>query len=98
MPDNLKRVADAAPRYDVAISFVVADLALATALADRLDANGIKVFFFPRNQKELAGTNGLETLREPFSSSRLNVVLFGQRWGETPWTARATWLWSRPSS
>jgi len=75
------------PMYDVAISFLVQDLALAQALYDKL-AEGLKVFFFPHNQEELAGTDGLESMRKPFvNQSRINVVLYRERWGNTPWTA-----------
>jgi hypothetical protein len=74
------------PKYDVAISFLAKDEATARALADKLEASGFNVFFFPRNQEELAGTNGMETMREPFFNSRVNVVLFQRPWGETPWT------------
>lgn len=75
-----------APKYDVAISFLAKDEPTARVLADKLEASGFNVFFFPRNQEELAGTNGMETMREPFFNSRVNVVLFRQPWGETPWT------------
>jgi hypothetical protein len=72
--------------YDVAISFVNQDLALAQALYDEL-SKGLKVFFFPRNQEELAGSDGLESMRAPFrTQSRLNLVLYRPRWGNTPWT------------
>ena len=75
------------PKYDVAISFLYQDLNLARALFDRL-RKGLEVFFFPRNQEELAGTDGLESMREPFrNESRLNVVLYRPRWGKTQWTA-----------
>jgi hypothetical protein len=47
---------------------------------------GLNVFFFPRNQEELAGTDGLESMRAPFMNSRVTVVLFRDRWGNTPWT------------
>ena len=74
------------PIYDVAISFLVQDLSLAQALHDKL-SEGLNVFFFPHNQEELAGTDGLESMREPFvHQSRLNVVLYRERWGNTPWT------------
>jgi hypothetical protein len=74
------------PRYDVAISFLVEDLALATALHDKL-REGLDVFFFPRNQEELAGSDGLESMREPFANqSLLNIVLYREKWGNTPWT------------
>ena len=74
-------------KYDVAISFLVQDVGLAQALYNKL-FGGLSVFFFPHNQEELAGTDGLESMREPFRrESRLNVVLYRQRWGNTPWTA-----------
>lgn len=72
--------------YDVAISFLYQDLALAQALYDEL-SKGLEVFFFPRNQEELAGTDGLDSMRAPFrSQSRLNLVLYRPKWGNTPWT------------
>jgi hypothetical protein len=73
-------------RYDVALSFLVQDISLATALRDKL-SESLNVFFFSHNQEELAGTDGLESMRKPFlSESRLNVVLFRELWGHTPWT------------
>jgi hypothetical protein len=73
-------------KYDVAISFLVQDIQLATALYQKL-MPGLKVFFFPRNQEDLAGTNGLASMRQPFyAESRLNVVLYRERWGNTIWT------------
>jgi hypothetical protein len=62
------------------------DEATARALADKLEASGFEVFFFPRNQEELAGTNGMESMRTPFFLSRVNVVMFRDPWGKTPWT------------
>jgi hypothetical protein len=77
---------DQEPVYDVAISFLYQDLALAQTLYNELSKE-LEVFFFPRNQEELAGTDGLESMREPFrDQSRLNVVLYRPRWGKTPWT------------
>lgn len=73
-------------KYDVAISFLVQDLALAQAIRDKL-REGLEVFFFPHNQEELAGTDGLESMREPFlHESRVNLVLYREKWGNTPWT------------
>jgi hypothetical protein len=73
--------------YDVAISFLYQDLNLAKALYDEL-CKGLKVFFYPRNQEELAGTDGLESMGEPFrNESLLNLVLYRPKWGKTPWTA-----------
>ncbi len=87
---NLSRVkigaSEKLPKYDVAVSFLARDEPTATALAGRL-TGGLKVFFFPRNQEELAGTEGLESMRTPFlSESRVNVVLYREMWGQTPWT------------
>jgi hypothetical protein len=74
------------PRYDVAISFLSKDGNIAAALNERL-TEGFKVFFFPRRQEELAGTDGLESMRKPFfDDSRMTVVLYRDGWGETPWT------------
>jgi hypothetical protein len=78
--------ASAEPIYDVAISFLMEDISLAQSLHAEL-SQSLNVFFFPRNQEELAGTDGLESMREPFrTQSRLNVVLYRPRWGHTPWT------------
>ena len=67
-------------KYDVAISFLVQDISIATALCEKL-SESLSVFFFPRNQEELAGTDGLESMRTPFfEQSRLNVVIYRERW------------------
>jgi hypothetical protein len=74
------------PKYDVAISFLSKDSHTAAALNEKL-SEGLAVFFFPRRQEELAGTEGLESMREPFyDNSRVNVVLYSDGWGKTPWT------------
>jgi hypothetical protein len=74
------------PKYDVAISFLSKDSHTAAALNDKL-SEGLNVFFFPRKQEDLAGTDGLKSMREPFyDNSRVNVVLYSGGWGETPWT------------
>ncbi len=74
-----------APKWHVAISFLFADEPVARDLTERL--TGFKVFFFPKAQEELAGTDGLETLRTTFrEDSLLNVVLYRMGWGETRWT------------
>jgi len=75
------------PKYDVAISFLTADEPIAAALEKELARAGLKVFFYPRKQEELAGKNGLEAMRLPFiDESRIVVVLFREKWGKTPWT------------
>jgi hypothetical protein len=74
------------PQYDVAISFLSEDQTTAAAIYGKL-SEGLKVFFFPRNQEELAGTDGLESMRTPFcDDSRVVVVLYREKWGKTPWT------------
>jgi hypothetical protein len=74
------------PKYDVAISFLSRDLAIAASLNDRLSGE-LEVFFYPGNQEELAGTDGLESMRKPFvDGSRVVVVLYREGWGTTPWT------------
>jgi TIR domain len=74
------------PQYDVAISFLSKDEAIAEAIYRKL-SEGLQVFFFPRNQEDLAGTDGLESMRKPFlDNSRVVVVLFQEPWGKTPWT------------
>ena len=76
-----------APKYDVAISFLVQDIILAAELHAKLSKH-LSVFFFPHSQEELAGTDGMVSMREPFySESRLNVIMYRERWGNTPWTA-----------
>ena len=72
-------------QYDVAISFLMQDEALASAINEKL-SEGLDVFFFPQKQKELAGTDGMESMREPFLKSRISVVLYRPKWGRTPWT------------
>jgi hypothetical protein len=71
--------ASGAQEYDVAISFLVKDDKIAKALADQLGESP-KVFYFPRAQGELAGTDGMETMRNPFlDGSRVMVVLYRER-------------------
>lgn len=74
------------PQYDVAISFLSKDEAIARAIYEKL-SEGLSVFFYPRSQEELAGTDGLESMRKPFfDDSRVIVVLYRERWGKTRWT------------
>jgi hypothetical protein len=70
--------------FDVAISFLAADEKVASSIKSKL--SGLSVFFYPHNQEELIGTNGLESMRAPFLSARVNVVLYRTRYGRTPWT------------
>ena len=73
------------PKLDVAISFLVKNEAIARHLNDKLEGL-LSTFFFPRKQEELVGTDGLESMREPFTDARIAVVIYDEPWGETPWT------------
>jgi hypothetical protein len=73
---------EAEPKYDVAISFLTRDERVAGEINDLL-AEGLNVFFFPRKQEDLAGTNGLESMRERFLTARVAVVLYREPWGNT---------------
>ena len=68
------------PQYDVAISFLSKDEPIAAAIHHKL-TEGLKVFFFLRSQEDLAGTDGLESMRKPFfDESRVMVVLYREPW------------------
>jgi hypothetical protein len=74
------------PQFDVAISFLSRDLAIAERLRKQLQP-GLSCFVYSRNQEDVAGTDGLAKFHKIFRhDSRLNVVLFRNGWGETPWT------------
>ena len=68
----------AAPKYDVAVSFLSADEPIARELSEGLE--GLKTFFYPRHQEETACTDGLETMRKPFLDCRVMVVLYQEGW------------------
>jgi len=75
------------PKFDVAISFLVKDEPIASALNSELSKT-LSVFFFPRKQEDVAGTDGMESMRKPFlGDSRVMVVLYREQWGKTRWTA-----------
>src|SRR5258708_29242853 len=79
-------VAGDSVKYDVAISFLSRDEPIAAALYERL-SDGLRVFFYPRSQEVLAGTDGLDSMRRPFvDESRIVVVLYREPWGNTEWT------------
>jgi len=72
--------------YDLSISFIAKDEALATQLADQFEGR-LRVFLYSRKQEQLAGTDGEKTFNDIFrKQSRLIVVLYRAGWGETPWT------------
>lgn len=78
-------VADPKQHYDVALSFMMADMGLARDLYHRLSGN-LSVFFFERKQEELTGRDGLEGFRAPFRDALVSVVLYRPPYGEANWT------------
>jgi hypothetical protein len=73
-------------KFDVAISILSRDEALAIDLHDSL-SQYLSVFVYSKRQEDLAGTDGLDSFRAAFRfESRLTVVLYRDGWGETPWT------------
>jgi hypothetical protein len=56
-------------KWDVAISFLIQDVAIAQALYEKL-SEGLRVFFSPRRQEEIAGTDGMETFARHSLRSR----------------------------
>ena len=52
------------PDYDIAISFLAADEALALELANRLV--GLNVFVYSKAQERIAATDGLDTFGQTF--------------------------------
>lgn len=72
-------------RYDVAVSVRAEDLDLAIQLSGSLE--GVRVFVYAERQTEIAGGDGMNTFRQTFRvDSHLNVVLYRDGWGKTPWT------------
>jgi len=73
-------------KYDLAISFLAGDEALATRLADQFEG-GMKIFVYSKQQERLGGTDGEMAFSSVFQSeARLVVVLYRAGWGETSWT------------
>jgi hypothetical protein len=73
------------PKLDVALSFMMADIALPRRLYLALSET-LKVFFFERSQEELTGRHGDEVFRTPFLDARVSVVFFREGYGEKGWT------------
>jgi hypothetical protein len=72
--------------YDLGISFLHRDEPFALELESKLSET-LNVFVYSKRQEELAGTDGLESFRKAFlSDSKLVIVLYRDRWGQTPWT------------
>ncbi|MFY9610301.1 MAG: hypothetical protein WAU45_17020 [Blastocatellia bacterium] len=75
-------------KYDLAISFLQEDEALAMDIADRIgDRLAVDVFVYSKRQDELVGREGLEAFSGIFGrQSRIVVVLHREAWGNTLWT------------
>jgi hypothetical protein len=72
--------------YDVAFSFAADDEAIATELNDLISGR-LKTFIYSERQKEIAGRDGQEAFSEVYGKkARLVVVLYREKWGQTPWT------------
>jgi hypothetical protein len=73
-------------RYDVAFSFLSRDEALADKL-NGLVKERLSTFFYPEQQRILAGSNGEVALNRAFGlDSRVVAILYRPEWGETPFT------------
>ncbi|MDQ6689067.1 MAG: hypothetical protein M3Z18_00965 [Gemmatimonadota bacterium] len=73
-------------KYDVAFSFLAADLSVAKDLQGRLEP-GLAVFMYERRKEELLGRDGMDAFSEVFRrDARLSVILYRKGWGETAWT------------
>lgn len=73
-------------KYDVAFSFLAADLSVAKDLQGRLEP-GLVVFMYERRKEELLGRDGMDAFSEVFRrDARLSVILYRKGWGETAWT------------
>lgn len=73
------------PKADIALSFMMPDIALARRLYLALSETST-VFFFERSQEEITGRHGDEVFRKPFLDARVSVVLYRQGYGEKGWT------------
>lgn len=74
-------------KYEVAISCTTEDESVAQELHDLLQPRVKSIFFYPENQKELIGQDGLQKFGSVFrTESRVVVVIYCEKWGKTPWT------------
>ncbi len=73
-------------QYDVALSFLQADEAVAQSLADALSQT-CSVFVYSEQQRELGGKDGVDEFTAVFrEQSRVGVILYREGWGATKWT------------
>ena len=73
-------------KYDVAFSFLADDEELVLQLND-LIKDRLNTFVYSERQKELAGTDGMESFSKVFAEeSRIVVIFLRENWGKTTWT------------
>jgi hypothetical protein len=86
MTEPVSKVAtDLRRRHDVAFSFLQRDEQVALRFAAAVAP--LTPIVYSKKQEQLAGTDGMESLRVAFSNdSRLNVILLRTAWGTTKWT------------
>lgn len=86
LPDPRLVMTDTDFEYDVAVSFLWEDHALAQTLKRRL-GDSLRVFVASEEQHALGGEDGLERFTPLFETqSRVGVLLFRPEWATTPWT------------
>ncbi len=74
-------------KYEVAISCTKEDESVAQELHDLLQPRVKSIFFYPENQKELIGQDGVQKFGSVFrTESRVALVVYREKWGKTPWT------------
>jgi hypothetical protein len=73
-------------KYEVAFSFLQEDEMLAYDLNDRIQ-DRLSTFIYSKQQEILGGTDGEKNFNNIFfEESRIVVILYRNRWGETSWT------------
>lgn len=72
--------------YDVAFSFTYEDEIIAKELNDHIQSS-FKTFIYLNKQNELAARDGEQKFNDVFhTKSRLVVILYREKWGNTPFT------------
>jgi hypothetical protein len=73
-------------KYDVAISFLSADLDVAQRLTELL-RDRMEVFLFTERQGDVVGPGGVEQMNAVYGKeARIAVVLYREGWGKKGWT------------
>lgn len=74
-------------RYEIAISFAGEDRNVASAIADRLTAEGVRVFYDEYEQADLWGKDLYEYLAEVYSEhARYCIMLLSENYARKLWT------------